>query len=141
MKKQIFVLASLVLTGVASAQIPDGYETLDGYQPLESISGTQATRLDATTVSPAYPLAGNGIYEAVRGASLRQTLQRWAQVSGWQDIVWKLPNEADYTLGASARFKGDFLSATRALIDALGPEANLRVSIHHPNRVVVVEQM
>ena len=119
------LLCTLAVPSWAQTAAPAGYVTLDDYQ---------APRADTLVKTPV-----NGLYEAVKGASLRATLQRWAHASGWQDIVWKLPEDTDFTLGATARFQGDFLSATRSLINALGSEANLRVKLHHANRVLVVE--
>ena len=112
-------LLGVLLQASAFASPPKGYVPLDDY--AASLSGV------------------NAVFEAYRGASLRETLQRWASAAGWQEVVWKLPADTDFTLGAAARFQGDFLSATRSLVNALGAEANLRVRFHHANRVVVVE--
>ena len=127
--KTSFVLSllALALSAPCFAQSvpPSGYVSLDEYN---------ASRTETKVNTPV-----GGVFEAIRGASLRATLQRWAQASGWQDVVWKLPGDTDFTLGATARFQGDFLSATRSLVNALGSEANLKVRIHHANRVFVVE--
>lgn len=81
------------------------------------------------------------LFEVVRGASLRATLERWVRNAGWQPLVWQLPEDTDFTLGASARFEGDLVSATRHFIEALGAEANLRVRFNHANRLVTVEPL
>ena len=127
--KHLFAVAlsalALSTSCFAQSSPPNGYVSLDEYQ---------AARTETVVRTPV-----NGMYEAIRGASLRATLQRWARASEWQDIVWKLPDDTDFTLGATARFQGDFLSATRSLVNALGTEANLKIRIHHANRVIVVE--
>lgn len=119
----IGLLSALLHFSAASAAPPSGYVLLDDHTAPAAASSASVT------------------FETVRGASLRETLQHWAQTAGWQEVVWRLPPDADFTLGASARFQGDFLNATRALVNALGAEANLRVRFHHANRVVVVERM
>lgn len=113
------LLGVLLQASALAASPPSGYVSLDDYA--------------------ASPSGASAVFETYRGASLRETLQRWAQAAGWQEVVWKLPADTDFTLGAAARFQGDFLSATRSLVNALGAEANLRVRFHHANRVVVVE--
>lgn len=123
MNKKIIVGFALSLASLAAFASNDDYVPLDTYGVERS----------ALVQSP------ESLFEAVKGASLRVTLDSWAKISGWQAIVWELPPDTDFTLGASARFQGDFLSATKALIQALGPQANLRVRIHHANRVIVVE--
>lgn len=84
---------------------------------------------------------GTTLFDAVRGASLRATLEQWARQAGWQPLAWKLPDDTDFTLGASARFEGDFVTATRNFVAALGAEANLRVRFNQGNRLAVVEPM
>lgn len=120
-----FALAVLGSSAMAQSAVPAGYLPLDKYD---------AERSNIVPKTPA-----SGLFEAVRGASLHATLDRWAKASGWQEVVWQLPPETDFTLGASARFEGDFLSSTKALIQALGDEANLRARFHHANLVLVVE--
>lgn len=131
-------LAAVALA--AATLMPGAYASQNnpppGYVPLEQYGSTRDGQR-----APAPKTPSGDLFEAVRGASLRATLDRWAQVSGWQPVVWKLPEDTDFTLGASGRFQGDFLSSTKALINALGPEANLRVKFHHANRVLVVEPM
>jgi len=96
------------LTSAHAQQAPSGYLSLEQY--------------DSARQKPAEAKA-SVVYEAVRGASLRATLEHWAALSGWQPLAWKLPEETDFTLGASARFEGDFITATRAFVASLGPEA------------------
>lgn len=128
-KLAVFALMASLIVGAAHAAesaAPEGYIPLEQYGPA-----------DATTAAK----LGVALYEAPRGASLRATLDKWASSAGWQPVVWKLPEETDFTLGASGRFEGDFVTASKALVNALGPEANLRVRFHHANRVLVVESM
>lgn len=129
MKKAAFATLALLVGGLTSAhaqQAPSGYLSLEQY--------------DSARQKPTEAKA-SGVYEAVRGASLRATLERWASLSGWQPLAWKLPEETDFTLGASARFEGDFITATRAFVASLGPEAEMRVRFNQGNRLVVVEPM
>lgn len=116
------VLAVIPSLGVAAP--PTGYESLD------SIEAAQVENPQASVY---------GLYEAHRGDSLRTTLDRWALRAGWQPPVWEMPTDSDFTLGSSARFDGDFVSATSALINATSAASNLRVKFHHANRVLVVE--
>lgn len=129
-KHALAALVAVLLSGAAYASepVPAGYLPLDDYNAQLEAAAPQK-------------VPGNRIFEATRGASLRTTLDTWAQSAAWQPVVWQLPAETDFTLGAEARFDGDFLSATKALINALGAEANLRVRFHHANRVLVVEAL
>ena len=79
-------------------------------------------------------------YVALKGASLRATLEHWAKISVWQEVVWKLPADTDFTLGASGRYEGDFLSVTKELISSFGSEGKLRIQFHSANKVVSVEE-
>ncbi len=129
MKKAVLATLVLLVGGLPAAfaqKAPAGYLSLEQY--------------DSARQKPAEAKAAV-VYEAVRGASLRATLERWAVQSGWQPLAWKLPEETDFTLGASARFEGDFLTATRAFVASLGPEAELRVRFNQGNRLVVVEPL
>lgn len=124
-------IASLIfLTGGSlsayAQQAPSGYLALDQYETA-SPSGSAAP--------------GSGVFEAVRGASLRATLEAWAVQAGWQPLAWKLPEDTDFTLGASARFDGDFATATRSFVSALGAEAEIRVRFNQGNRLAVVEPL
>lgn len=101
---------------------PEGYLALDKFG--ETTSPAEATAL---------------VFTAERGASLRATLEQWAQKAGWQPISWKLPEDTDFTLGAAGTFNGDFVTATRAFVNALGSEADLRVHFNQGNRLMVVE--
>lgn len=129
MNKALFVTLALLLGAVypaAAQQAPSGYLSLDQYEQ---------------TRQPAPKATAPVVYEVVRGTSLRATLERWASISGWQPLAWKLPEETDFTLGASAKFEGDFITATRAFVASLGPEAELRVRFNQGNRLVVVEPL
>lgn len=72
---------------------------------------------------------------------MRATLEQWARQAGWQPLAWKLPEDTDFTLGASARFEGDFITATRNFVASLGAEAELRVRFNQGNRLAVVEPL
>jgi hypothetical protein len=116
---------SLGCASLSHAQAtPSGYTSLEGYS--ENVGSADG--------SPAIPE-----FKAERGASLRTTLELWAEQAGWQPLSWKLPEETDFTLGASHTFKGDFVSVTRAFVAALGPEAELRVAFNQGNLLMVVE--
>jgi hypothetical protein len=121
MKSHLVAIGALLCAQALAASTPEGYALLEDHPPSRTASAA--------------------VFETQRGASLRETLQRWAQQAGWQEVVWRLPASADFTLGANARFEGGFVGATRSLVDALGREADLRVRFHHANRVVVVEPM
>lgn len=129
-KYALAALAAVLFAGGAHAAepAPAGYLSLDDYTVQVAAASPQKTE-DAQ------------VFEAIRGASLRATLDAWAQAAAWQPIVWQLPADSDFTLGAGGRFDGDFLLATKSLVNALGPEANLRVRFHHANRVLVVEAL
>lgn len=123
-------LASALSAGSCLAQSapPSGYLSLDQYGQAK----------DSAVPAVAKPGA---LFEATRGASLRATLEKWVADAGWQPLAWKLPDETDFTLGASAKFQGDLVTATKAFIEALGPEAELRVRFNSGNRLVVVEPL
>lgn len=127
LKPLIATCFALLCAQAASAQSapPAGYVTLDAYQPRAGAADARKSHR----------------FEAVRGASLRQTLEQWAHEAGWQPVSWQLPEDVDFTLGAGARFEGDFVTALRGFINALSPEANLRVRFVQANRLVVVEPL
>lgn len=123
------VFALSAVPAAVFAAPPPGYSSLD---QLDAASSMRASGPGGAAVKT---------FEARRGESLRITLARWANAAGWQEPVWQLPEDTDFTLGATGAFEGDFLSSTKALINALGHEANLRVRFHHANRVLVVEPL
>lgn len=117
-----------------------------GTQGLPALpTGPSAASADPAQPAPAFqgvtPAAAPTLFDAVRGASLRATLEQWARQAGWQPLAWKLPEDTDFTLGASARFEGDFVTATRNFVASLGAEAELRVRFNQGNRLAVVEPL
>lgn len=128
-KKSILVLGSfwLAASSAFAQQAPSGYVSLDAYQP--PAARTAVTKPQAVS------------FEVMRGASLRATLEQWTNAAGWQPLTWNLPDDTDFTLGASAKFEGDFVSAMRSLMNALSPEAQIRVRFVHANRLVIVEPL
>ncbi|MDO8416468.1 MAG: TcpQ domain-containing protein [Agitococcus sp.] len=130
MTKLSLFLGSVALIGLntltATAAPPD-------YLPLEQYD---ASRLASASVKP----PASAMYVALKGASLRATLENWAQISGWQEVIWKLPPDTDFTLGATGRYEGDFVSVTKALVASFGEEAKLRVHFHGANKVVSVDE-
>lgn len=166
MKKQLFSIALALCASAAWAQ-PAGYVGLDAFEAVNP-AGTAAPAAKAQAAAPSQglpalptaPQAASGspaeatpafqgvtsaaaptLFDAVRGASLRATLEQWARQAGWQPLAWKLPEDTDFTLGASARFEGDFITATRNFVASLGAEAELRVRFNQGNRLAVVEPL
>lgn len=76
---------------------------------------------------------------ATKGDSLRETLDNWTKSAGWQPLIWNLPENVDYTLGASASFNGDFPSIISEFVDALGADAKFKVLINSSNNVISIE--
>jgi hypothetical protein len=79
-------------------------------------------------------------WTAQREGSLRELLTQWAAAAGWQEPVWHLKPEEDFTLGASFEHTGELTEAVPALFDAFPAEFNLRVRMYAANRLIVVEQ-
>ena len=76
---------------------------------------------------------------AKEGLTLREILQEWAKIDGWE-IIWKTPRE--YPLRASAIFRGRFKDVTSALIRSFSkasppPYAKFYLG----NRVIVIYTM
>jgi hypothetical protein len=68
--------------------------------------------------------------------TLQTTLANWAAREGW-DLVWDAKN--DYRIRASADLGTDFLSAVRALSDAVNMTSpDLTVTLYLGNRVIHV---
>lgn len=78
------------------------------------------------------------IFEARAGDSLRATLSAWSKKAGWSEPQWFVPKGADFALGSTVRFEGDYKTATRSFVSALGAEANLKVSFDVPQRRAVL---
>lgn len=124
-------------------QAPVGYLSLDQYDKTRtSAQAASSAKFETLAKGVAQDSVKSPVsYDVVRGASLRATLEQWAAMSGWQPLVWKLPEDTDFTLGGSAHFEGDFVTATRSFINSLGAEAELRVHFSQGNRLVVVEPL
>lgn len=94
--------------------------------------------------SPATPslnaLAKTPRWIAQRDASLRELLSLWAVSAGWQEPVWNLKPEEDFTLGASFEHDGELNEALPALFEAFPAELNLHVRMYAANRLIVVLQ-
>jgi len=68
--------------------------------------------------------------------TLQSTLRGWTAREGWS-LVWDARN--DYRIRASADLGGDFLSAVRALSDAVNMTSpDLTVTLYLGNRVIHV---
>ena len=68
--------------------------------------------------------------------TLRDTLENWSAREGWE-LIWDARN--DYRIRASADLGQDFLSAVRALADAVHMTSpDLTVTIYLGNRVIHV---
>lgn len=78
------------------------------------------------------------VFEARAGDSLRATMQGWAKKAGWNEPDWRLAEEVDFALGSTIRFEGDYKTATRSFIGALGNEASLQVNFDEPKRRALV---
>jgi len=78
------------------------------------------------------------VFEAKAGTSLQSTLNAWARAAGWAEPRWDLPKATDFVLASTVRFEGDYKTATRSFIGALGSEANLRVVFDEPARQAVI---
>lgn len=119
------LLAGLLLALASTASFgqttPAGYAVLDHY------------------VAPVGQPGNLHRFAAPSGASLHETLNRWAAQAGWKLVIWQLPEDTDFTLGAARRFDGDVGQAAKALIEAIGPEANLQVKADPVEHVLVVQ--
>ena len=68
--------------------------------------------------------------------TLREVLERWSGRAGWT-LVWKAGNE--YTLGAGARFDGEFLEVVDRLLAGSAVSRMLVTTAYRANRHLVVE--
>ena len=87
-------------------------------------SGAAAESAGSWTVDP-----------AVHG-TLRQVLAAWAARAGWT-VVWQ--SERDWSVGASAAFRGGFLEAADLLLSGPGTRRALDVRAYAANRHLVVD--
>lgn len=114
----VVALASASSTCAEPATPGNGYVALDGY------------------VAPVLP--SKALYRTQSGASLHETLNSWAKQAGWKPVRWNLPEDTDFTLGDSRLFNSDVELATKAVLDAIGSEANLTLEVDRSNRVISV---
>lgn len=122
------VFASLCSVAYAESGCPGG--TCSTPDAKSAVSATSKTN----------PVAKAQLWVAPRDVSLRELLSQWAAAEGWQEPVWKLKPEEDFTLGASFEHTGELVEALPALFDAFPTELNLHVRTYAANRLIVVEQ-
>ena len=91
---------------------------------------------DGTAFDPDRIVAGDGRWEAPRGASLKKVLEAWAESAGWQ-LAWE--SNYRYELGASAVFQGGFVEAASKLLTPFG-DARPAVFAHFKggNKVLLI---
>ena len=100
-----------------------------------------APALVVATEAPPAAAPPGAAFEAKAGDSLRETLVAWSRKAGWSAVEWRLPGGLDFTLEISGFYPGDYMEATRAFIDALGCEAELRVLFNPTTKVTRVETL
>lgn len=138
--KNLLILGLFLTFGqlpAAFAQAPAGYVSIDDVAVEKGI-GALAIPPPVTEVI-AEPAPAKPIFVAKEGASLRDTLERWTKEAGWAKVSWKLPSDLDFTLGMAGTYEGDFMTATRQFVDALGCEGELRVLFNPSTKVALVE--
>jgi len=117
--------------------------------PREEAPKVEEAKAEAGKGSKWRPYAGGGKatkdapaeaapvgFAVAEGDSLRTVIETWGSAHGWK-VVWD--SEFNYPISASARFDGDFVEATTALVRAMG-EARpaITVDFYKGNQVVVV---
>jgi hypothetical protein len=110
----------------------------------EPLSPTQVSPLvPVSPVAPAQPpskvLSSARDFESKIGASLRETLVAWSRKAGWSAVEWHLPAGLDFTLEIAGTYPGSYMEATRAFIDALGCETELRVIFNPTTKVTRID--
>lgn len=78
------------------------------------------------------------VFEARSGMSLHTLMKNWSKQAGWNAPDWRMAPNVDFAVGSTIRFEGDYKTATRSFINALGTQANLEVSFDEPNRRAVI---
>lgn len=78
------------------------------------------------------------VFEARAGVSLRTTLAQWSKLAGWGAPDWQMAPNVDFAIGSTIRFEGDYKTATRSFLRAMGTQANLEVSFDEPQRRAVI---
>jgi hypothetical protein len=82
------------------------------------------------------PIVADTSWSVRADSTLRGTLEAWSAREGW-DLVWDARH--DYRLRAAADLGPDFLSAIRALADAVNMSSpDLTVTLYLGNRVIHV---
>ena len=121
-------------------------------EPSESVSGggfvmipvRGAEPKDAPAVrkgawreaSAGAPVAAGPALVVREGDNLHAVLKEWTAVNGWR-LVWN--NEFSYKLNSSARFSGDFVTATSELLKSMkGVRPLITASFFNGNKTLVV---
>lgn len=103
----------------------------------EKVEPTNPPLKDTIYVGVEEPVAGGAnTWNVFAGDSLENVLMDWADKSGWT-VVWN--SEYSYPIKASARFEGNFMDASAALIRSFN-KANppVRGEFYKGNKVLVV---
>lgn len=88
---------------------------------------------DGAITEPGYV---EGVYYVVSGYYLRSTLQRWSDDTDWT-LVWN--SNYDYAIESNASFKGDFITATTALSEAMkNARPRITIEFYKVNKTIVV---
>ena len=75
--------------------------------------------------------------DRARHPTLKAVLESWAIDAGWT-LAWTA--EADFALGADARFEGSFLGAVDAVLADPATSARLVATAYQANRQLVIEE-
>lgn len=117
----VAICAAVLAPSASASSSPAGYASIEQYK------------------APAAPAPGElRKFWAPSGASVLETLERWARQVGWEVVIWNLPADTDFTLGAAVKFEGDVGQAAKGLIAALGTEARLVVTVDQKNRSITI---
>jgi hypothetical protein len=139
--------ASFMPLGTKDMLVDDGAKALSASIQYGGGFGAKKTERDIIEVSLEDVAENNKGYGgddvkdwiAKEGLTLREILQEWAKMDGWE-IIWNTPRE--YPLRASAIFRGRFQDVTSALIRGFSkatPPPYAR--FYMGNRVIVINTM
>jgi hypothetical protein len=128
---QVLAASALVSFG-ALAHAEPGCPSGSCPSPAVQVAPPAASKTSVVVKAP--------VWFASRDASLRELLAQWAATAGWQEPVWRLKPEEDFTLGASFEHNGELTEALPALFEAFPPEFKLHVRTYAANRLIIVEQ-
>ena len=92
-------------------------------------------RLPGSLPRTAPESAGPWVVDRNRHKTLRDVLEGWAASSGWS-VVWK--PRRNFTVGADATFKGDFLQAIDLLLASPATRRTLSAVAYMSNRHLVI---